>query len=134
MTSYHLWTVGCQMNVADSERLGLSLDQLGYESVGRAEDADIVVLNSCVVRQGAEDKVVGRLDSLKSYKKNNPDATIASWAAWSARARTLCENDSRMSISSCARRISRRSWSLRRNVRVYPAIPTNLCLSRLSRR
>ena len=77
MTSYHLWTVGCQMNVADSERLGLSLDQLGYESVARAEDADIVVLNSCVVRQGAEDKVVGRLDSLKSYKKNNPDATIA---------------------------------------------------------
>ena len=69
MTSYHLWTVGCQMNVADSERLGLSLDQLGYESVARAEDADIVVLNSCVVRQGAEDKVVGRLDSLKSYKK-----------------------------------------------------------------
>lgn len=77
MASYHLWTVGCQMNVADSERLGLSLDELGYESVQKAEDADIVVLNSCVVRQGAEDKVVGRLDSLKSYKKKNPDATIA---------------------------------------------------------
>ena len=77
MASYHLWTVGCQMNVADSDRLGLSLDQLGYESVQKAEDADIVVLNSCVVRQGAEDKVVGRLDSLKSHKKKNPDATIA---------------------------------------------------------
>lgn len=77
MASYHLWTVGCQMNVADSDRLGLSLDQLGYEPVQKAEDADIVVLNSCVVRQGAEDKVVGRLDSLKSYKKKNPDATIA---------------------------------------------------------
>ncbi len=77
MASYHLWTVGCQMNTADSDRLGLSLDQLGYESVHKAEDADIVVLNSCVVRQGAEDKVVGRLDSLKSYKKKNPDATIA---------------------------------------------------------
>ena len=77
MARYHLWTVGCQMNAADSERLGLSLDELGYESVGRAEDADIVVLNSCVVRQGAEDKVVGRLDSLKSYKRDNPDATIA---------------------------------------------------------
>ncbi len=77
MARYHLWTVGCQMNVADSERLGLNLDQLGYESVDKAEDADIVVLNSCVVRQGAEDKVVGRLDSLKSYKKKNPDATIA---------------------------------------------------------
>ena len=77
MASYHLWTVGCQMNVADSDRLGLSLNELGYESVQKAEDADIVVLNSCVVRQGAEDKVVGRLDSLKSYKKSNPDATIA---------------------------------------------------------
>ncbi len=77
MTSYHLWTVGCQMNVADSERLGLSLDQLGYEAVAKAEEADIVVLNSCVVRQGAEDKVVGRLESLKSYKKKNPEATIA---------------------------------------------------------
>ena len=77
MASYHLWTVGCQMNVADSDRLGLSLNELGYESVQKAEDADIVVLNSCVVRQGAEDKVVGRLDSLKSYKKKNPDATIA---------------------------------------------------------
>ncbi len=77
MARYHLWTVGCQMNTADSDRLGLSLDQLGYESVQKAEDADIVVLNSCVVRQGAEDKVVGRLDSLKSYKKKNPDATIA---------------------------------------------------------
>ncbi len=77
MASYHLWTVGCQMNTADSDRLGLSLNELGYESVQKAEDADIVVLNSCVVRQGAEDKVVGRLDSLKSYKKKNPDATIA---------------------------------------------------------
>ncbi len=77
MTSYHVWTVGCQMNAADSERLGLSLDQLGYNAVDKAEDADIVVLNSCVVRQGAEDKVVGRLDSLKSHKKKNPDATIA---------------------------------------------------------
>jgi tRNA-2-methylthio-N6-dimethylallyladenosine synthase len=77
MPSYHVWTVGCQMNVADSERLASALDQLGYQRVPQAEQADVVVLNSCVVRQGAEDKVVARLDSLRGYKRKNPDVTIA---------------------------------------------------------
>ncbi len=65
------------MNVAESERLSTGLDQLGYEKVKDADDADIVILNSCVVRQGAEDKVTSRLDSLKGHKRKNPDATIA---------------------------------------------------------
>lgn len=77
MPNYHIWTVGCQMNASDSERLASALDQLGYDRVADAEEADVVVLNSCVVRQGAEDKVVSRLDSLKGYKRKNPDATIA---------------------------------------------------------
>ena len=77
MPNYHVWTVGCQMNVADSDRLASALDQLGYQNVAQAESADIVILNSCVVRQGAEDKVVARLDSLKGYKRKNPDVTIA---------------------------------------------------------
>ena len=58
MSKYYIWTIGCQMNVADSQRLGSALEQLGYDRVAGAEDADIVILNSCVVRQGAEDKVV----------------------------------------------------------------------------
>lgn len=65
------------MNVSESERLSAGLDQLGYEKVKDADDADIVILNSCVVRQGAEDKVTSRLDSLKGTKRKNPDATIA---------------------------------------------------------
>ncbi len=65
------------MNVSESERLSTGLDQLGYEKVKDADDADIVILNSCVVRQGAEDKVTSRLDSLKGHKRKNPDATIA---------------------------------------------------------
>ena len=65
------------MNVSESERLSSGLDQLGYEKVKDADDADIVILNSCVVRQGAEDKVTSRLDSLKGHKRKNPDATIA---------------------------------------------------------
>ena len=77
MPSYYTWTVGCQMNIADSDRLAAALEQLGYERSPAAEDADIVVLNSCVVRQGAEEKVVARLDSLKSHKRRRPDATVA---------------------------------------------------------
>lgn len=77
MASYHIWTIGCQMNVSESERLGSGLEQLGYEKAKIAEDADIVILNSCVVRQGAEDKVTARLDSLKGYKRENPEGTVA---------------------------------------------------------
>jgi tRNA-2-methylthio-N6-dimethylallyladenosine synthase len=77
MSNYYIWTVGCQMNVADSQRLGAALEQLGYDRVDMAENADIVVLNSCVIRQGAEDKVVARLDSLKGLKRSNGDVTIA---------------------------------------------------------
>ena len=77
MQSYHLWNIGCQMNKADSERLGTALEQLGLHSVERASDADVIVLNSCVVRQSAEDKVVGTLTSMAPLKKNQPDRVFA---------------------------------------------------------
>jgi tRNA-2-methylthio-N6-dimethylallyladenosine synthase len=64
------------MNVADSQRVASSLEKLGYTPINRAEDADIVVLNTCVVRQSAEDKAHGRLSSLKPVKKSNPDMVI----------------------------------------------------------
>ena len=51
MNSYYLWTIGCQMNTADSQRLGSALEQLGVQEVEKAADADVIVLNSCVVRQ-----------------------------------------------------------------------------------
>ncbi|GIT14051.1 MAG: hypothetical protein CM1200mP35_08710 [Chloroflexota bacterium] len=53
------------MNVADSQRLGSALEQLGLSSVSHPDAADVIVLNSCVVRQSAEDKVVGNLTSMK---------------------------------------------------------------------
>ena len=77
MAQYHIWTVGCQMNKSDSDRLGAALDELGYEFTPDAEQADIVILNSCVVRQGAEDKVASRLDSLRGWKRANPENTLA---------------------------------------------------------
>jgi len=73
---YHVWTEGCQMNVADSQRVGSSLEHLGYNFTENAEEADVIVLNTCVVRQSAEDKALGRLSSLKPLKEKNPDLVI----------------------------------------------------------
>ena len=77
MQTYHIWTIGCQMNTADSERLGSALEQLGLVPVERPADADVVVLNSCVVRQSAEDKVVGTLNLNQPLRKKRPDAVLA---------------------------------------------------------
>jgi tRNA-2-methylthio-N6-dimethylallyladenosine synthase len=73
---YHIWTEGCQMNVADSQRVGSSLEHLGYTFTNKAEEADVIVLNTCVVRQSAEDKALGRLSSLLPLKRQNPNLVI----------------------------------------------------------
>ncbi len=64
------------MNVADSLRVASALEELGYQSTPRAENADVIVLNTCVVRQSAEDKAYGRLSSLKPIKKRRPEVVI----------------------------------------------------------
>ena len=76
MKKYHVWTEGCQMNVADSQRLGSALEALGYSFTGTLEDADVIVLNTCVVRQSAEDKAYGRLSSIKPLKARNPALVV----------------------------------------------------------
>ncbi len=73
---YFVWTEGCQMNVADSQRLAGALEALGYRPAGSAEQADVIVLNTCVVRQSAEDKAYGRLTSLAPLKRQRPDLVI----------------------------------------------------------
>jgi tRNA-2-methylthio-N6-dimethylallyladenosine synthase len=64
------------MNVADSQRVASSLEKLGYNATPQAEEADVIVLNTCVVRQSAEDKAYGRLNSLKPLKEANPELVI----------------------------------------------------------
>lgn len=64
------------MNVADSQRVGSSLEHLGYSLTETIEEADIIVLNTCVVRQAAEDKAMGRVTSLAPLKKKNPNLVI----------------------------------------------------------
>jgi tRNA-2-methylthio-N6-dimethylallyladenosine synthase len=73
---YHIWTEGCQMNVADSLRVASALEHLGYRHSALTEEADVIVLNTCVVRQSAEDKAYGRLHSLRPLKKQRPDLVI----------------------------------------------------------
>ena len=64
------------MNSADSMQVSAILEQLGYQLVSSAESADVIVLNTCVVRQSAEDKAIGRLTSLKAIKTRNPNVVI----------------------------------------------------------
>jgi tRNA-2-methylthio-N6-dimethylallyladenosine synthase len=73
---YHIWTEGCQMNVADSQRVASALERLGYTFTPEAEEADVIVLNTCVVRQSAEDKAYGRLSSLRPIKERRPETVI----------------------------------------------------------
>ncbi len=74
---YYLWTIGCQMNFADSRRAAEELAQLGYQEASRPQDADLILLNTCVVRQSAQDKVVGRLTSLQGLKRRKPEIKLA---------------------------------------------------------
>ncbi len=64
------------MNMADSQRVGSSLEHLGYAYTDDPEEADVIVLNTCVVRQSAEDKALGRLTSLRPLKERNPGLVI----------------------------------------------------------
>jgi tRNA-2-methylthio-N6-dimethylallyladenosine synthase len=76
LMKYHLWTAGCQMNVADSLRVATALEKLEYRPTDDADQADVIVLNTCVVRQSAEDKAYGRLTSLRGLKKRRPEVVI----------------------------------------------------------
>jgi len=75
--TYYIWTIGCQMNEADSRHLAARLEGLGYCACDRAEEAEVTVLNTCVVRQQPEDKAVSRLLNLKPFKRRHPEKVVA---------------------------------------------------------
>ncbi|MBI2976830.1 MAG: MiaB/RimO family radical SAM methylthiotransferase, partial [Chloroflexi bacterium] len=74
--SYFIQTWGCQMNTADSQRVASALENLGYAPAAQIDAADVIVLNTCVVRQQAEDSAVGRLTALAPLKEKNPNVVI----------------------------------------------------------
>lgn len=77
MPKYHIWTIGCQMNKAESERLGSLLEKQGYQATNTVAEAELIVLNSCVVRESAESRVLNKIHALKPFKKAKPDTVIA---------------------------------------------------------
>jgi tRNA-2-methylthio-N6-dimethylallyladenosine synthase len=74
--SYHVESFGCQMNLSDSERIARQLASLGCVSVGQVEQADIIVINTCCVRESAENRIFGHIGALKRLKADRPDLVI----------------------------------------------------------
>ncbi|MER2598259.1 MAG: tRNA (N6-isopentenyl adenosine(37)-C2)-methylthiotransferase MiaB [Caldilineales bacterium] len=74
--TYHIHTFGCQMNVADSGHVAAQLEALGYQPVLTPQAADVIVVNTCVVRQSAEDKAIGKLGALLPIKRRKPGTVI----------------------------------------------------------
>ena len=75
--TYAIRTFGCQMNEHDSERIAGLLEDDGYERAAALEDADVMVLNTCCIRENADNKLYGALGRLKAVKAKRPDALIA---------------------------------------------------------
>lgn len=74
---YHIVTYGCQMNVHDSERIAGMLSELGYSSCDSMEEADVVVFNTCCIRENAENHAYGNIGMLKKLKSAKRDMIIA---------------------------------------------------------
>ena len=75
-TRYYLWTAGCQMNKADSEKLAAGFDRLGLRAADRMDRADVVVLNTCSVRQHAEDRAYSKLGRIRQLKQERPGLKV----------------------------------------------------------
>jgi tRNA-2-methylthio-N6-dimethylallyladenosine synthase len=70
-------TYGCQMNVADSDLIGSVLAEAGYATAARADDADVIVVNTCAVREKAEERVIARASELGAQKRKRPGTVLA---------------------------------------------------------
>lgn len=73
---YNIVTFGCQMNVHESEKIAGMLENMGYSFIDNKEEADIIVFNTCAIREGAEDRAFGNIGNLKKMKKAHPNKII----------------------------------------------------------
>ena len=82
MKRYHVTTFGCQMNEHDSERMKGMLEALGYREAAVAEDADVVLFNTCSIREKADSRFIAHLHQAKALKARNPDRIIGVGGCW----------------------------------------------------
>jgi tRNA-2-methylthio-N6-dimethylallyladenosine synthase len=82
MKSYHLTTFGCQMNQHDSERIKGMLESLGYAEAGERGDADLILFNTCSIREAADSRFVAHLGEAKRLKREDPNRVIGVGGCW----------------------------------------------------
>lgn len=73
---FKIITYGCQMNVADSERMSARLQSIGYAPVDVLDDADLILINTCSVREAAEEKILGKIGEIKQIKRRKPSLIL----------------------------------------------------------
>jgi tRNA-2-methylthio-N6-dimethylallyladenosine synthase len=101
LPAFHLWTLGCQMNRSDSEEMAGQLLAAGCAEATSLETADLVVINTCAIREGAEQKVIGRQGHLNRLKTANPGLRVVLTGRSSAsRTATPCAAATRRSTCS----------------------------------
>ena len=83
MKRYHLTTFGCQMNEHDSERMKGMLDSLGYRESDSREDANLILFNTCSIREKADSRLAGHLGEAKRLKGEDPERVIGVGGCWS---------------------------------------------------
>ena len=79
---YHVTTFGCQMNEHDSERMRGMLDSLGYQEAGARSDADLILFNTCSIRESADNRFVAHLGEAKRLKSENPERVVGVGGCW----------------------------------------------------
>jgi tRNA-2-methylthio-N6-dimethylallyladenosine synthase len=82
MKAFHVTTFGCQMNEHDSERMKGMLESLGYTEAGNREDADLILFNTCSIREKADERFVAHLHEAKTLKKRDPERIIGVGGCW----------------------------------------------------
>ena len=90
--TFHIRTYGCQSNERDTETMGGILETLGYTWIPELEKADVAILNTCAIRENAENKVFGQIGWLKPLKKERPDMIIGVCGCMGARRRCRSKN------------------------------------------
>ena len=77
MQKYKIITYGCQMNIHESEKIAGTLQSMGYEECDSENDADVIVFNTCCIRDNAEKRALGNIGAVKHIKKAKPDLILA---------------------------------------------------------
>ena len=83
MKRYHVTTFGCQMNEHDSERMKGMLESLGYSEADERQGADLILFNTCSIREKADNRLVGHLGEAKRLKGEHPERVIGIGGCWS---------------------------------------------------